>query len=85
MSNVITANELKTRGVTAIPDATANGEEVIITVHNKAAFVVIPIVMYNHLRECELEVAVQESREDLKKGRVHIESAEKHVKRMLHG
>jgi prevent-host-death family protein len=85
MTNILTANELKTRGVTAISEAASNGDEVIITIHNKPAYVVVPVKMYNHLRECELEVAVRESREELKKGRFRIESADKHVKRMLHG
>lgn len=85
MSNLVTANELKTRGVSAIARATANGEEAVITVHHKTAYVVIPIAKYNQLREYELEAAVKEAREDLKQGRFRIESAEKHVKRMRRG
>jgi PHD/YefM family antitoxin component YafN of YafNO toxin-antitoxin module len=85
MSNMVSANELKVRGVGAIARATANCEEAIITVHNKSAYVVLPIEKYNQLRECELMAAVREAHEDLKQGRYHVESAEKHVKRMHRG
>ena len=85
MSNLVSANELKTRGVSAITRATANGEEAIITVRHKTTYVVLPIEKYNQLRECELEAAVREAREDIKNGRCHIESAEKHAKRMRRG
>jgi len=85
MSNLVTANELKTRGVSALTRATANGEEAIITVRHKNTYVVLPMAKYNQLRECELEAAVREARADLKNGRFRVESAEKHVKRMRRG
>ncbi|OGJ86654.1 MAG: prevent-host-death protein [Candidatus Raymondbacteria bacterium RifOxyA12_full_50_37] len=85
MSNIIHANDLKTRGVSAIAKATANGEEAVITVRNKMTYVVLPIEQYNHLRECELEAAVQEVRDDMEKGRFVVQSAEDHVKGLGRG
>ncbi|MFH0921142.1 MAG: prevent-host-death protein [Fibrobacterota bacterium] len=85
MSNVVSANELKTRGVSAITRATANGEEAIITVRNKTTYVVLLIEKYNQLRECELEAAIRETRADIKNGRFHIESMKKHMKRIRRG
>ncbi|MGP8154492.1 MAG: type II toxin-antitoxin system prevent-host-death family antitoxin [Smithella sp.] len=85
MAQTITANELKTKGVTILNDETADGTEVIITVRGKNKFVVLPIEKYNYLRECELEAALLESKRDIKEGKFIKESAEKHIKRITRG
>ena len=85
MNNIITANELKTGGVSAIEKVISEDSEVIITVRGKNRYVVMDIEKYNHLRECELERAVAESRHDLKKGRFVEESVEDHIKRITGG
>ncbi|MBA4416945.1 MAG: prevent-host-death protein [Syntrophus sp. (in: bacteria)] len=85
MSNIITANELKTKGVAAIDKATDAGDEVIISVRGKSRFVVLPIEKYNYLRECELEAAIRETRDDLTKGNVIKESVEQHINRITRG
>jgi PHD/YefM family antitoxin component YafN of YafNO toxin-antitoxin module len=82
MTRILTANELKTKGVTAIKKATSDNTEALITVRGKTEYVVLPIKQYNHLRECELEVAVMESRKDLENGRFVEESVEEHIKRI---
>ena len=82
MTQTITANELKTKGVTILNDETADGTEVIITVRGKNKFVVLPIEKYNYLRECELEAALLESKRDIKEGKFINESVEKHIKRI---
>jgi prevent-host-death family protein len=48
MPQNITANDLKTKGVTILNDETADGAEVIITVRGKNRFVVIPIDIGSH-------------------------------------
>jgi len=85
MAQPITANDLKTKGVTILNDETADGAEVIITVRGKNKFVVLPIDKYNYLRECELEAALLESKRDIKEGKFIKESVEKHVKRITRG
>jgi prevent-host-death family protein len=85
MGTVITANELKTKGVMALDKATCSGEEVIISVRGKNRFVVLPIEQYNYLRECELEAALREARDDLAKGKFKKETVEKHIKRITRG
>lgn len=85
MAQTITANELKTKGVTILNDETADGTEVIITVRGKNKFVVLPIEKYNYLRECELEAALLESKRDFKEGKFIKESVEKHIKRITRG
>ena len=82
MSHVITANELKTKGISVLEEATDAGDETIISVRGKNRFVVLPIEKYNYLRNCELEAAILEVRDDLKKGNVKKESVQKHIKRI---
>ncbi len=85
MTQIITANELKTKGVTILNDQTADGSEVIITVRGKSKYVILPIEKYNYLRECELDAALQETRDDIKTGKFIKESVEKHIKRITCG
>jgi prevent-host-death family protein len=85
MAHVITANELKTKGVTILNEETSGGSEVIITVRGKSKYVVIPIEKYNYLRECELDAALSETRKDVKDGKYVRESVEKHIKRITRG
>ncbi|OHD69173.1 MAG: prevent-host-death protein [Spirochaetes bacterium RBG_16_49_21] len=85
MAHVITANDLKTKGVTILNSETSEGSEVIITVRGKSRYVVLPIEKYNYLRECELEAALVEARKDIKEGKFIKESVEKHIKRITRG
>lgn len=85
MNQIITANDLKTRGVAAISDAVSNSDEVFVTVRGKNRYVVIPIEKYNYLRECELEAALNETQRDMKNGKYFQESIEKHIKRISRG
>lgn len=80
--NAISANDLKTRGVGAIEEALADNPEASVTVRGQAKFVVMSREHYAHLRECELEVALAESRADLDAGRFVRESVERHIKRL---
>jgi PHD/YefM family antitoxin component YafN of YafNO toxin-antitoxin module len=79
----ITANDLKTKGITAIEAVLDEQEEAIISVRGHAKFVVMAMDHYNHLRECELEAALAESQRDIAAGRVIQESAAAHVARLL--
>lgn len=85
MGNMITANDLKTKGVSAIEQATRFDEEAVITVRGKSQYIVIPIERYNYLRECELEAALMESRKDFQNGKYVKESVEEHIKRITSG
>ena len=57
--------------------------EAIVSVRGHARFVVMGLDQYHHLRECELENALAESRRDIAAGRFVDESAEAHVARLL--
>lgn len=82
MNNIITANDLKTKGVSIIDEVTTNNNEAIITVRGRNRYVVLSIEEYNQLREYELEAAIKESLEDIKNGKVYEESIEEHMKRI---
>ena len=81
--NTINANELKTRGVTAIESALQYGSDVAITVRGKTRFVVVNVDYFQQLRECELEKAAREAREDIAAGRFVVETAEQHKERIM--
>ncbi len=85
MTQIITANELKTKGVSILNGETADGSEIIITVRGKNKYVVLPIEKYNYLRECELETALLETKRDIKEGKFTKESVEKHIERITRG
>ena len=85
MVKSITANELKTKGLSALNKATMNGDEAIITVRGKNKYVIIPFDRYNYLRECELESAFEESMRDINNGRYVEETVENHIKRITSG
>ena len=79
---VITANELKTKGIASIEQLLQDAQEVIISVRGKPRYVVMDIAHFDYLRECELEAAWAESRADVAAGRYRRESAEDHIARL---
>ena len=78
----ISANDLKTKGISAIEAELAHNPEAIISVRGKDRFVVMDIAHYHYLRECELDAALAETRADLTAGRFVKESAEAHLARL---
>ena len=82
MVKILTANQLKQKGATALKDAILSDNEVIITVRGKSEYIVLPISAYNSLRECELEIALIESRKDIENNKFVEESVEEHIKRI---
>lgn len=79
---VISANELKTKGVAAIEAQLATQSEAVISVRGKDRYVVMDLAHYHYLRECELEAALAEVRADLNAGRFVGESPEAHIARI---
>ena len=79
----ITANDLKTRGIAAIEASLAGGRtEAMVSVRGTERFVVMEVAHYQHLRECELEAALAESRADIAAGRFVTESPAEHMARL---
>ena len=78
----ITANDLKTKGISAVEADLAAGEDVVITVRGQGKYVVMEMAKYEKLREYELEIALQEAKADLAAGRFVSESVTDHIKRL---
>ena len=78
----ISANHLKTQGVSAITEALSNAPEAMVSVRGKDRFVVMDIAHYHYLRECELTAALAESQADIAAGRFARESVDAHMKRL---
>ena len=78
----LSANELKVRGISAIETVLAQQPEAIISVRGKERFVVMDISHYHHLRECELEAALMQSKADIAAGRARQETAQNHMARL---
>ncbi len=76
------ANELKTRGISAVEDLLRTEEQVIISVRGVDKYVVMGLEKYARIRESELDMAVKEARADYEAGRINSESIEEHMNRM---
>jgi hypothetical protein len=79
---VVTANDLKTRGISEIERALQESQEAVISVRGKPRYVVMDIAHYDFLRECEIAAAWAQAREDLAAGRYRREGAEAHAARI---
>ena len=79
---IISANDLKTKGVKAIEDALLTQLEAPVTVRGQVKYVVMSNAQYQHLRECELEAALAESKADLEAGRFVKETVAQHIQRI---
>ena len=83
--NAITANDLKTRGVSVLEESLLAEPEAVITVRGKDQYVVMHLEQYRYLREMELEAALLETRRDLENGDFVRETAEVHLDRATDG
>ncbi len=79
----IKANDLKTKGVSVVESAIQQDGEAIITVRGERKYVVLDFKTYNKLREYELDIALQEARNDIADGNYNTESVDEHMKRVL--
>lgn len=78
----ISANDLKTKGISAIELALSTAPEAIVSVRGKDKFVIMGIEQYHYLRECELDAALAQTRADLAAGRAVQEAPEAHLARL---
>ena len=56
--------------------------EALVSVRGAERYVVMELAQYQHLRECELEAALAQSRADIAAGRFTAESPAEHVTRL---
>ncbi len=78
----LTANDLKTRGVSAVEESLQHNDEVLTSVRGKERYVVMAIETCNRLRELELAAALAEAKADYAAGRYHTDSVEEQIKQI---
>ena len=78
----ITANELKTKGISLVEKILKRTGEVFVSVRGKKKFVILPIEEYEKLKEAELESVLRQAEKDYQEGKYVVESAEEHFKRL---
>lgn len=78
--NTITANDLKTKGVSIVEACLRANEEAIISVRGQNKYVVMDLEKYSKLREYELEIALLEAKADVDAGRYSTCSVSDHMK-----
>ena len=77
--SVISANNLKTKGIKAINDALLAQLEAPVTVRGQVKYMVMSNSQYQYLRECELAAALAESKADIEAGRFIKETVAQHI------
>lgn len=84
MNNTLTAQELKIKGAQILKERMKKSDELIISVRGKNSYVVLSMKQYDHLRRCELEAALHESRADFKHGKFSVKTVKQHIKDLKH-
>jgi hypothetical protein len=79
---VVDANDLKSKGVKAFEEALQGQLEASLFVGGEVKYVVMDQQQYQYLRECELVVALAESKTDLGRGHFVKETVVQHIKRI---
>jgi len=79
---MITANDIKTRGVKAIEEGLNKDDRLSISVRGRVKYVILKAEDYESLRLAELEMAYQNVVKDVEKGQFTIESADEHIERL---
>jgi PHD/YefM family antitoxin component YafN of YafNO toxin-antitoxin module len=77
---IISANDLKVKGVSLLDNLLSTLDEVLISVRGKNKYVVVDMARYEYLRECELEQAYREVQADIENGKSKVMTAEEHIK-----
>lgn len=85
MTNIVTADKLKTQGISCLDEALNSTGQAVITVQGRERYVVVSLEHYNYLRDCELEAALAETRRDIQTGKTVSESVEQHIARITVG
>ena len=80
---MISANDLKTKGVACLEESLTDKMEDVITVRGKECFVVMKIEQYHYLREMELEAALYEAQQDIAAGQFTKDSVDQHVDKLF--
>lgn len=76
---MVTANDVKTKGIACFEKMLSQQPEVVITVRGKERYVVMKVEQYHYLREMELEAALIEAKQDVLQGRTTKATINEHI------
>ena len=79
----VSANDVKTKGVSLFSSLLNKFDELIINVRGKDKFVVIDIERYKELRANELDLAYIQTMQDVKNGNYKIQTAKEHIEELM--
>ncbi len=82
MNNFVTANDLKTKGISVVEPFAKKGLETIVKVRGVDTYVILTTEDFNRLRGYELSAAIAETEKDLASGNYREETVEEHLKRL---
>ncbi len=80
---IITANEVKKKGVSVFESMLKKADELIINVRGKSKYVVLDIERYNEFRQNELDIAHMKVMQDIKDGKYKVQTASEHAKDLI--
>lgn len=76
---MITANDVKTKGIACFEQILMKQPEAVITVRGQERFIVMKIEQYHYLREMELEAALHGVKQDVMLGKTVTSTINEHV------
>ena len=79
----ITANEVKTNGVSIFEKMLKKVDELIINVRGKNKYIVLDIERYNEFRKYELDIAHMKAIQDIDDGKYKTQTASEHIKELM--
>ena len=80
---IITANDVKTKGVSFFGKILEKADELVINVRGKNKYVVMEVERYNEFRQHEPDLAHMKAMQDIKEGRYKVQTAAEHVKELI--
>ena len=80
---IISANEVKTKGVSMFDTLLDKFDELIINVRGKNKYVVLDIERYKELRANELDLAYLQTVKELEEGNYISQTAKEHIDELM--
>ena len=79
----ISANEVKTKGVSLFANLLEKFDELVINVRGKDKYIVLDIQRYKELRSKELDMAYIETMQDIKNAKFKTQTASQHLQDLM--
>lgn len=80
---IVSANDVKTKGVSFLGKMLEKTDELIINVRGKNKYVVLDIERYQEFRRQELDLAHMIAMQDIKEGRYKTQTAKEHAQELM--